>query len=261
MDKQKKINVTEIIYKTIDNIKLPLKIYKPSDWKKTDSRAAIIFFFGGGWRGGTIDHFKPQSEYLVARGMIAITADYRVENRHGTSPFKCVEDGKSAVSWVEKHSTKLGIDANQIAVGGGSAGGHVAASTVLLPDEDYIEEKVSSIPSAMVLFNPVLDTTENGYGAERLGKRARDFSPLHHIDENVPPTIIFHGTDDTTVPFNNARMFCQKMKEKGNQCELISYEGKGHGFFNQGRDEGDVAYYGTLKKAEKFLISLGFIKE
>lgn len=203
----KQVTVTKELYKTIEDIDLSLKIYKADDWKESDKRAAIIFFFGGGWVNGTIDHFKPQSKYLASLGMVAITADYRVKDRHGTSPFQCVEDGKSAVAWVRCHSEELGIDPERIAVGGGSAGGHVAASTVLLPDEEFIEDKVvneiSSIPSAMVLFNPVLDTTESGYSAKKVGGRPEELSPLHHIREDIPPTIIFHGTDDMTVPFNN----------------------------------------------------------
>ncbi len=103
--------------------------------------------------------------------------------------------------------------------------------------EDKVVNEIFSIPSAMVLFNPVLDTTESGYGAKKVGNRPEELSPLHHIREDIPPTIIFHGTDDMTVPFNNARMFEQKMKEKGNQCILVSYEGKGHGFFNPGPDQ------------------------
>ena len=269
---QKGVILIEKIYKTIGDIKLSLKIYRPADWQESNSRAAVIFFFGGGWVGGTIDHFKLQSEYLAEHGMIAITADYRVESRHGTSPLECVKDGKTAVAWVKNHCDELGIDPERIAVGGSSAGGHVAASTVLIPDKkilnNTIQESVSSIPSAMVLCNPVLDTSENGYGAEKLRKIkpsekfedwTEQLSPFHHLHGNIPPTIIFHGTDDNTVPFKNAQDFTDKMKKMGNQCTLFQYEGQEHGFINIERDK-DI-FYDTLKKMEEFFISLGYISK
>ena len=251
--------VTKKIYRSIDNINLELNIYKPSNWSKNDKRSAIIFFFGGGWIKGNIDHFKPHSEYLSSKGMVAITVDYRVKNRHGTTPFDCVEDGKYAVAYVKNNHKELGIDTKKIVVGGGSAGGHVAACTVLINDNEFIEQKVSLIPSAMVLFNPVLDTTENGYGSEKIAGNSKNLSPVHHIRENLPPTIIFHGTDDNTVPFSNSKTFYNKMLENGNDCTLIPYRGKDHGFFNKGSEKDNFSYIDTLKRTENFLRSLKYI--
>ena len=52
-------------------------------------------------------------------------------------------------------------------------------------------------------------------------------------------------------------MFVEAMKKAGNRCELSAYEGKAHGFFNYGRGE---AFYDTMKDADKFLASLGYLK-
>ena len=50
------------------------------------------------------------------------------------------------------------------------------------------------------------------------------------------------------------------MKKAGNRCELVGYEGQGHGFFNYGR--GDGRYYReTLAAADKFLVSLKYLPE
>ncbi|MBN86612.1 MAG: hypothetical protein CL885_03730, partial [Dehalococcoidia bacterium] len=78
--------------------------------------------------------------------------------------FACIEDGKSAIRWVREHASELGIDPNRLAAGGGSAGGHVAATTGVLKGLDNPAEdaSVSSRPRALVLFNPVIDTTEKG---------------------------------------------------------------------------------------------------
>ncbi|MDC0936526.1 alpha/beta hydrolase fold domain-containing protein, partial [Pirellulales bacterium] len=46
------------------------------------------------------------------------------------TPWECVKDAKSAVRWLRVHAERFGIDETRIAVGGGSAGGHIAAAEV-----------------------------------------------------------------------------------------------------------------------------------
>ena len=132
----KMIKEIKKVYKIVNDIELILKVYVPKDWRWEDRRPAIVFFFGGGWENGTIDHFKTQSQYLAARGMVGITPDYRVGSRHGVTPFECVKDGKAALEWVKENAGELGIDAGKIVVGGGSAGGHIAACMAVLKNSD-----------------------------------------------------------------------------------------------------------------------------
>ena len=127
-DKGVEGSVSEV-YKTIGDVKLKMHIFYPEDHKPTDKRPAIVFFYGGGWKGGSVGQFGNQSRYLASRGMVAMCAEYRTQNRHKTTPFECVIDGKSAVRWARKNAARLGIDPGKIAAGGGSAGGHVAAAT------------------------------------------------------------------------------------------------------------------------------------
>ena len=114
------------VYKTIGDVKLKIYIYEPKSHKAGVKRPAIVFFFGGGWRGGTPKQFQEHCRYLASKGMVAMTADYRVSSRQGTKPFHCVRDGKSAVRWIRQNARRLGVDPGRIATGGGSAGGHVA---------------------------------------------------------------------------------------------------------------------------------------
>ena len=109
------------IYKKVGNIELKLHIFNPDGHKAGDQKAAIIFFFGGGWNGGSPSQFYPQCEYLAKRGMVAISAEYRVKSRNGTSPLECVKDGNSAIRWVRSHALELGINPGKLAAGGGSA--------------------------------------------------------------------------------------------------------------------------------------------
>ena len=51
-------------------------------------------------------------------------------------------------------------------------------------------------------------------------------------------------------------IFVHQMKEKGNRCELLAYDGQSHGFFNQ-----EPFRSQTLEAADKFLVSIGWIKQ
>ena len=260
------------VYKTAGDVKLNMYIYYPEGHQPAGKRPAIVFFFGGGWRGGTPRQFARQSEYFASRGMVAMAADYRVSSRHGVKIAQCVEDAKSAIRWVRANAARLGVDPDRIAAGGGSAGGHLAAATGTLPGLEAAGEdtSISSRPNAMVLFNPATLMAPAKEGPqylplhhaqrrERAGAEPEELSPCHHVRKGAPPAIIFHGKADTTVPYNTAELFARKMKEMGNRCELVGYEGAKHGFFNYGRDGGE-SYFDTLRRADEFLASLGYLK-
>jgi len=249
------------LYKTVDDVKLYLHVIRPKGFKASDKRPAIVFFFGGGWNGGSPKQFQEHCRYLASRGMVAMAADYRVKSRNGTSPRECVQDGKSAVRWIRDNAARLGIDPERIAAGGGSAGGHVAAATGTLEglDEPGEGTSVSSKPNALVLFNPVYDNGPEGYGYDRVKEYFQEISPLHNIKPGAPPTIVFLGTEDKLIPVATAEKYEAKMESVGNRCDTHLYEGQPHGFFNYGRD-GGRCYRDTVHKMDKFLASLGYLE-
>lgn len=260
------------VYKTVGDVKLNMYLFTPDGHQASDKRAAVVFFFGGGWRGGSPTQFLHHSQYLASRGMVAMAADYRVSSRHGVKAVQCVADAKSAVRWIRANAERLGIDPNRIAAGGGSAGGHLAASTGTISglDEPGEDTSVSSVPNAMVLFNPAVVLARVGDMApfspdrvaelqERFGIEPEKISPYHHVARGAPPTIIFHGKADTTVPFKTAERFTEAMTHAGNDCRLVAFDGKAHGFFNYGRD-GGTAYVETVRAMDEFLAELGFLQ-
>ena len=251
----------KIIYKTVDGVKLNLWVFSPKKHKSIEKSAAIVFFYGGGWNGGSPTQFVMQSKYFASRGMVAIVADYRVKSRHGVTAKYCVLDAKSAIRWVRENATKLGIDENKIAASGGSAGGHLAAACATLPKFDAKNENklISSKPNALILFNPGLLLPLNEKMEKRLGTKPENLSPFSNISYNLPPTIIFHGTNDKITPFVSSELFTKKMHEFNNECTLVDYQGQGHGFFNYGRNSNKF-YDDTINKMDKFLVSLGYLK-
>lgn len=249
-----------VTYKTIDKDELKLHIFYPENHnKETDKRPAIIFFFGGGWVGGDPSQFFPQCQHLASRGMVAISAEYRIRSRHKTTPQECVKDGKSAVRWIRKNAPALGVDPNAIVAGGGSAGGHVAAATGTLKgfEEDGEDLSISARPNALVLFNPVFDNGPGGYGHQRVKDYWEAFSPLHNINKNTPPTVVLTGTEDKHVSVETFKEFQSRMQAIGLRSELHLYEGQVHGFFNLGRG----FYEQPLKDMDRFLVSLGYLSE
>jgi len=248
-----------VTYRMTEQAELKLEIFRPAGWKADDERPAIVFFFGGGWVGGSTAQFHPQATRLASRGMVAYCADYRVRSRHETSPFEAVTDAKAAVRWIWRNAGRQGVNRKKIVSAGGSAGGHLAACSGLVAGHDEVrDDEPPFIPAAMVLFNPVIDTSKKGYGYAKLKERYLELSPVEHVHDRTAPTLILIGSADTTTPVTGHKLFEARMKEKERSCRLILFPGQKHGFFNPRGDHKN--YWGALAGMEQFLEDLGYIR-
>jgi len=234
-------------------------LYRPPGWQASDRRAAIVAFCGGGWRLGTAFQFAPQAVHWRQKGHVVILPWYRVRERHGTSIPDCIRDARSVLRWVSREADTLGIDPDRIVVGGGSAGGHLAAAAPVIA-LDHPEEAGQSVPAAraLLLFNPALDLSSTAEAMVRLTGGlglTRDAlaycDPGPHLQLPYPPTLIQHGTADTVVPYTAAESFTARLSAMGGVCRLVGYEGRGHGFFNLTRGEAD--FQETLRVADEFV--------
>ena len=144
----------EEVYKQVGDLQLTARIYERKN-STVRKRPAIIFFFGGGWRNGSVNQFRYQSEYLARHGMVAIVPDYRVSSRHMTAVVDCVADAKSAVRWARTNARRLGIDPDRIAAGGGSAGGHLGGSVDQLSPQQHLRPDLP----ATIIFHGQADVT------------------------------------------------------------------------------------------------------
>lgn len=247
-----------VVYKQVADRELVLHIFEPAGHKASDKRACFLVIHGGGWSGGEPRRMFPFAEHFARLGLVGISVQYRLSNaKTGFSVFDCVKDARSAMRYARAHAAELGIDPQKIVASGGSAGGHLAAATALFDgiNEDTDDLTVSPIPNALVLLFPVIDTSTEGYGNARIGERWREISPLHQVRAGAPPTILFHGTADTTTPFKGAKAFHEAMLKAGNRCELDVNEGGVHGYLMRTKELHDDA----MRKMEAFFASLGFL--
>jgi len=256
------------VFRKTPQVDLRLHVVKPKGWSASAKLPCMISYFGGGWTGGTPERSIEWARWAAQHGMVGVAPDYRTRGRFNTKPEECVSDGRAAVRWVQEHAGELGVDPSLIVCAGGSAGGHVAAWTAIPGKGPGADDPGAPEPrpAALVLFNPVTDTKEgSGYGqAKRFDgsvDRALACSVPYRMPEKMPPTIAFHATADTTVPYANSVAFREKMLRNGNRCELVTFEGLGHSYYStKFGAAGAAAKVTTQQEVEKFLADLGLIK-
>ena len=255
------------VFKKVGDVELRLHVAKPKAWKASDKRACLVTFFGGGWTSGTPARSITYAKWAAKNGLVGVAPDYRTRNRFSTQPEDCVADGRAAVRWVQDHAAELGVDPAKIVVQGSSAGGHVAAWTAI-PDPVTPETASDPVPNpapmALILLWPVTDTGTSGYGGpKRFGNdeaRANNLSVTGRMPAKMPPTLVFHGTADKTVRFENSQAFTGKMKANGNLCELVAFPDAPHSPNSiQEGEKGKIVKTKIEEESLKFLEKLGLV--
>lgn len=252
---------TTYVYKTTPEGDLNAYFFFPPEFDHTtQKRPVIVFFHGGMWDISAPSQFIPHCHHFAARGMIAVTVEYRTKVKMNGGPEAAVEDAKTVVSFLRYHAKQMGIDPDRIVVCGAAAGAHAALCAALHPHEDL--ELPASRPQGMILFGPITQTNpRGGTGYELFSdpKEAKKQSPMAHLPQKeLPPCLIFHGELDRNVPLDQSVKFSKKYSRKKNKCDLIDFRGAGHTFFNFNSDERN--YRITLRSADYFLVDQGFLE-
>lgn len=241
------VELTEgVVYGTGGGQELKLTLILPKA-EATELRPGVMFYHGGGWKGGGPNQFYPQAFRLAQLGYVCASARYRMLPEW-TFPA-CVEDAKCALRWFRANAAKWHLDPDRIAASGGSAGGHLAAMVAYSDgmEGDGGNPSVSSKVKCLVGFNPVLDLVDLvqrkpgnplcvnfiGQPYEEAPELYQQASPSHWVDADCPPTLLLHGDKDTTVPYPQAVDAVAKLKELGVPAELFTAEGVAHAFFNK----------------------------
>ncbi|MCA1963091.1 MAG: alpha/beta hydrolase [Prosthecobacter sp.] len=253
----------EETYKVIGDTSLSAYIWEPpADKAPAYPKSVAAFFFSSSWDNGQVAQFAPHCVYFASRGMMTMAFDYRVSSRHKAGPLEAMADARSAIRWLRLNAIELGINPGKIVAVGGSGGAHAVASAAMLRkfDDPSDSTDISPVPNALILFNPILDTTKKGFGLERFPDAAvaKEANLLRAIEAGLPPMLIMHGTADRVAPFTASYELAKKSSKKKNICRLIEFEGQGHGFFNFNLSF--EMYEATLMQMDEFLVELGFIE-
>jgi acetyl esterase/lipase len=217
---------------------LHLDVYHPP--AGTEKRMATIHIHGGGFTGGSKETLIERVPPYASRGYVAIAVQYRLVGE--TKWPSQIEDVKAAIRWVRANAKALGFDPEKIAVVGHSAGGQLALFAAGTPNRSEFEGKggtpgVSTQVVACCAYypstevRPRADGTANNLmaaGSDEAAHRAA--SPLTYITAAFPPTVIFHGTADTTIPLENSERLFKQLRDVKVPVEFHAIEGVPHVF-------------------------------
>jgi acetyl esterase/lipase len=230
--------VPDVVYGHKHGMALTFDVYKP---KQQANGTGILFIVSGGWYSRwrppeqSIDWFRP----MLDKGFTVFAV------RHGSSPKyvipEIIEDVRRSVRFIRLRARDFGIAPERLGVAGASAGGHLALMLGTASDNGDPNAKdevlrVTDRVAAVVAYFPPTDLRAwvnkvPDYPALNFEEeKAADCSPLLHVSEDDPPTLLIHGDNDELVPIDHSEKILAEFKKHKVTSELLVIKGAGHGF-------------------------------
>jgi acetyl esterase len=222
---------------------IPVRVYTPTPGRRLPG---LIYFRGGGFVLGTLNSSDRVCRDLAhLAGRVVVSVDYRLAPEH---PFPApVDDAYAATKYVLEHASEFGMDESQIAVGGESAGGNLAAVTAL-----KLRQRGASPLTFQLLVYPLVDFNDESpsmrdfadghfitadlleyFARHYLGTQDRgqqDASPLNADLRGVPPAFVLTAECDPLRDQGEA--YARKLAEAGVPVTHKRYDGAIHPFFS-----------------------------
>ncbi len=214
----------------------------------------VVVYPGGGYAGRAAHEGAPIAEFFNSRGLQAVVVDYRVAPNRHPAP---IADAQRAIRLVRAHASEWGIDPDRVVVCGFSAGGHLAASTLVWEDalpagwERDAADAYSCRPNGGILCYPVI-SVESDFGHVNSGKRLlgeeayevekHRFALYQYITEETPPAFLWHTSEDEAVNVKNSLIFCEKLRDSRVPFELHIYPHGRHGL-GLAEDKPDICHW------------------
>ncbi|ATB50350.1 alpha/beta hydrolase [Corallococcus macrosporus] len=206
-------------------------------------RPAVLYFHGGGWRGGERGYARAWADFFTARGYALLSFDYRLFP--AATGLKAPGDVKCGIRWVKDHAAAYGIDPDRLVLFGESAGGHLAALAGYSAGDSRLpstcgagDTSVAAIigfyaPGDLVTYAARAPAPLEGFtGVPLEGHRAlyELLSPIHHVGPRTPPTLLLHGGADSVVPLDASRALAGRLAQAGVPHALFTLPYAEHGF-------------------------------
>lgn len=223
------ITVTkDVVYKETPEKTLKLDIYRADSIQEV--RPLLVFIHGGSWKKGNKDDYRRYLVDYALKGYVTATLSYRF-SQEAIFPA-ALDDVVCGLKWLKAHAAEYNFDPDQVAVIGGSAGGHLAMMIGYhANDRDYAGDcdypgTDAKVKAVVNLYGPVDLTTDFAINHPSVKQLiGQDFSettksayeacsPITFISSDDPPTLTFHGTIDDIVPIVQADMLDEALKEE-----------------------------------------------
>lgn len=205
---------------------------------------ALLVIPGGGYQRVVIDKEGTElvPQWVERAGYTLFVLRYRLPEP-GRDRQAALADAQRAMRVIRAAAASRGLDAQDIAVIGFSAGGHVAArlatgfDSPTYPVTDAAD-RLSARPSRAVLVYPVIDMGAQAHGGSRqrlIGEPAdpalvRRYSMQDQVRADMPPTLLLHAADDRVVSVDNSLLMARALAAAGVEHELHVFAHGGHGF-------------------------------
>ncbi|MBX7072596.1 MAG: alpha/beta hydrolase [Pirellulales bacterium] len=233
-----------VVYGKAGDEELTLHLARP---KKIDSTLpVIVYIHGGGWRAGNKDGHLDEIQAAAQRGYISASVGYRFAPAH-IFPAQ-VEDVKCAIRYLRANAKELSLNPERIGAIGYSAGAHLSMMLGTMDSADGLEgsggspDQSSKVQAVVAYFGPTnfnvpypaqsTPIVEQFLGGSREEKAEayKRASPVTYVNEGDAPTLIFQGTKDILVPFEQAFDMVTALTKAGvpGRAELLF--GVGHGW-------------------------------
>lgn len=271
--------VPNVIYHIANRTELKLDIYQPREPK--GPTPVLMLIHGGGWVEGSEEGSVLGVFPYLQMGFSVVNVEYRL-GRVSLAPA-AVEDCLCALHWRGRNAAKYNFDLNKVILTGGSAGGHLALTTGMIPDSAGLANECASdddegwkgpwtspTPKVAAIINWFGSTDVWGmlqgpnirsYAVSWFGSQpgqealAMRVSPLTYVRPGLPPILTIHGDADPLVPYSDAVRLHEALTKAAVRNQRLTISGGKHGNFPA--DE-------SLKAAETvraFLTSVGVAPE
>jgi arylformamidase len=235
----------------------PAEIERLDIYRTKGAEAPVfVFIHGGAWRSGRSKDFATPAEMFLAAGAHYVVPDFAWVQDVGGSLMVLADQVRRAIAWVYDRAAHLGVDPNQIFIGGQSSGGHLAAVALTTDWPRDFGLPVDIIKGGMCIsgmydLTPLRLSARNSYVAFD-DVTVSALSPIRHLDRLHAPLVVAYGTCETPEFQRQNREFAAAVASAGKKVQPLVAEHYNH--FELPETLGNP--YGLLGRAALDLMSL-----